>query len=225
MERCRDPASAATLARVAPGAGNRALRAAAGGGIDVGAVVAKARELGVMGWVRPTGELHAAPTNAQLLGIGALAAWMVAAALYVVVIGAVRLRSTAPDAIKEYGHVDEFIDAVLDDAAESEQRVSHGARYAHGAAAVAMALTVATVAAALLGGPAKEQRAAVVNFIASANGTVNTICDRTVKALRVTVSDEALTQPLVRMEVKAGECRKSKLTLVVPRSAIAAFTR
>jgi DNA ligase D-like protein (predicted 3'-phosphoesterase) len=36
-----------------------ALRAAAGGGIDPGPVVAKARDLGVMGWVRPTGEIHA----------------------------------------------------------------------------------------------------------------------------------------------------------------------
>jgi DNA ligase D-like protein (predicted 3'-phosphoesterase) len=40
-------------------AANRALRAAAGGGIDADAVVAKARELAVMGWVRPTGEIHA----------------------------------------------------------------------------------------------------------------------------------------------------------------------
>jgi DNA ligase D-like protein (predicted 3'-phosphoesterase) len=39
-------------------AGNRALRAAAGGAVDAEAVAAKARELGVMGWVRPTGELH-----------------------------------------------------------------------------------------------------------------------------------------------------------------------
>ena len=38
---------------------NRSLRAAAREGIDAEAVVAKARELGVMGWVRPTGELHA----------------------------------------------------------------------------------------------------------------------------------------------------------------------
>lgn len=37
----------------------QALRTAAGGGIDAEAVVAKARELGVMGWVRPTGEIHA----------------------------------------------------------------------------------------------------------------------------------------------------------------------
>jgi DNA ligase D-like protein (predicted 3'-phosphoesterase) len=41
-----------------PPARNRALRAAAGGDVDTGAVVAKARELGVMGWVRPTGEIH-----------------------------------------------------------------------------------------------------------------------------------------------------------------------
>jgi DNA ligase D-like protein (predicted 3'-phosphoesterase) len=39
--------------------GSRALRAAAGGGIDTEAVVAQARGLGVMGWVRPTGEIHA----------------------------------------------------------------------------------------------------------------------------------------------------------------------
>jgi DNA ligase D-like protein (predicted 3'-phosphoesterase) len=38
---------------------NRALRATAGGAIDAGAVAAKARDLGVMGWVRPTGEMHA----------------------------------------------------------------------------------------------------------------------------------------------------------------------
>ena len=40
----------------------RALRAAAGGGIDAEAVAAKARELAVMGWVRHTGELHAEGT-------------------------------------------------------------------------------------------------------------------------------------------------------------------
>jgi DNA ligase D-like protein (predicted 3'-phosphoesterase) len=44
---------------MAPGARNQAVRAAAGGGIDAAAVVAKARKLGVMGWVRPTGEIHA----------------------------------------------------------------------------------------------------------------------------------------------------------------------
>ena len=38
---------------------SRALRASAGGEIDPAAVVATARDLGVMGWVRPTGELHA----------------------------------------------------------------------------------------------------------------------------------------------------------------------
>jgi DNA ligase D-like protein (predicted 3'-phosphoesterase) len=48
---------------------SRALRAAAGGGIDAEAVAAKARELGVMGWVRPTGEIHAegAPDAVQAL--------------------------------------------------------------------------------------------------------------------------------------------------------------
>src|SRR3954471_19001325 len=38
---------------------HRALRAAAGGGVDATAVAARARALGVMGWVRPTGEIHA----------------------------------------------------------------------------------------------------------------------------------------------------------------------
>ena len=52
-----------------PPARNGALRAAAGGGIDAEAVAAKARELGVMGWVRPTGELHGegAPDAVQAL--------------------------------------------------------------------------------------------------------------------------------------------------------------
>ena len=44
---------------MASSARNRALRVVAGGEIDAEAVVAKARELGVMGWVRPTGEIHA----------------------------------------------------------------------------------------------------------------------------------------------------------------------
>jgi DNA ligase D-like protein (predicted 3'-phosphoesterase) len=42
-----------------PPARNQALRAAAGEGIDAEAVAARARELAVMGWVRPTGEVHA----------------------------------------------------------------------------------------------------------------------------------------------------------------------
>src|SRR3954471_3053787 len=41
-----------------PRARNRTLRAAAGG-IDAAAVAAEARELGVLGWVRPAGEIHA----------------------------------------------------------------------------------------------------------------------------------------------------------------------
>ncbi len=47
----------------------RALRATAGGEVDAAAVTAKARELGVMGWVRPTGEIHAegAPDAVQAL--------------------------------------------------------------------------------------------------------------------------------------------------------------
>jgi DNA ligase D-like protein (predicted 3'-phosphoesterase) len=45
---------------VASGARKRAARAAVEGGIaDVDGVVARARELGVLGWVRPTGEVHA----------------------------------------------------------------------------------------------------------------------------------------------------------------------
>ena len=52
--------AAARLPRaMASPAGNRALRATAGGAIDAEAVAARARELGVMGWVRPTGEIHA----------------------------------------------------------------------------------------------------------------------------------------------------------------------
>jgi DNA ligase D-like protein (predicted 3'-phosphoesterase) len=42
-----------------PPARLQARRAAAGDGIDADAVVVRARELGVMGWVRPTGEVHA----------------------------------------------------------------------------------------------------------------------------------------------------------------------
>src|SRR3954466_14591788 len=39
--------------------GKRAVRAAAGVGLDAEAVAARARELGVLGWARPTGEIHA----------------------------------------------------------------------------------------------------------------------------------------------------------------------
>jgi DNA ligase D-like protein (predicted 3'-phosphoesterase) len=44
---------------MASGARNQAVRADTGGRIDAHAVAGKARELGLMGWVRPTGELHA----------------------------------------------------------------------------------------------------------------------------------------------------------------------
>jgi DNA ligase D-like protein (predicted 3'-phosphoesterase) len=48
---------------------NRALRAFNRGPIDAEAVATSARELGVMGWVRPTGEIHAegAPDAVQAL--------------------------------------------------------------------------------------------------------------------------------------------------------------
>ena len=54
---------------MAPSARKRALRAAGAGAIDAEAVAASARDLGVMGWVRPTGEIHAegAPDAVQAL--------------------------------------------------------------------------------------------------------------------------------------------------------------
>jgi len=49
--------------------GGQAVRATVDDGIDVAGVVAKARELAVMGWVRPTGEIHAegSPSAVQAL--------------------------------------------------------------------------------------------------------------------------------------------------------------
>jgi DNA ligase D-like protein (predicted 3'-phosphoesterase) len=54
---------------MASSARKQALRTAAGDGIDAAAVVAQARTLGLMGWVRPTGEIHAegAPDAVQAL--------------------------------------------------------------------------------------------------------------------------------------------------------------
>jgi DNA ligase D-like protein (predicted 3'-phosphoesterase) len=52
-----------------PSACDRALRVDAGGAVDAEAVASRARDLGVMGWVRPTGEVHAegAPEAVQAL--------------------------------------------------------------------------------------------------------------------------------------------------------------
>jgi len=44
---------------MAPAPRKRGLRAALGTGVDAEAIATTARELGVMGWVRPTGEIHA----------------------------------------------------------------------------------------------------------------------------------------------------------------------
>jgi DNA ligase D-like protein (predicted 3'-phosphoesterase) len=57
----------------------RAVRASAGDGLEAGAVAAAARELGVMGWVRPTGEVHAegAPDAVEAL-LGSLGDGVVA---------------------------------------------------------------------------------------------------------------------------------------------------
>jgi DNA ligase D-like protein (predicted 3'-phosphoesterase) len=68
--------SAGGYARVmaSPPARKRALRIAAGGEIDAEAVRDKARELGLMGWVRPTGELH---VDLRLEVGGARRSWIV----------------------------------------------------------------------------------------------------------------------------------------------------
>ena len=54
-----------------PSARNRALRADAGARVDAEAVASKARELGVMGWVRPTGAVHAEGAPAALEALSA----------------------------------------------------------------------------------------------------------------------------------------------------------
>jgi DNA ligase D-like protein (predicted 3'-phosphoesterase) len=57
---------------VASGARKRAARAVVEGGIaDVDGVVAQARELGVLGWVRPTGEAHAEGEQFAVRGVTA----------------------------------------------------------------------------------------------------------------------------------------------------------
>src|SRR4051794_28112136 len=47
------------LGRMPSSARKRAVRVTAAGAMDAEAVRDKARELGLMGWVRPTGEIHA----------------------------------------------------------------------------------------------------------------------------------------------------------------------
>ena len=44
---------------MSPGSAKQAVRAAAGGPVDAEAIAGHARGLGLLGWVRPTGELHA----------------------------------------------------------------------------------------------------------------------------------------------------------------------
>ena len=44
---------------MSPGSRKKAVRAAAGGPVDAEAIAGRARALGLLGWVRPTGELHA----------------------------------------------------------------------------------------------------------------------------------------------------------------------
>jgi DNA ligase D-like protein (predicted 3'-phosphoesterase) len=60
-----------------PSTRKRAVRAKVDGGVDHEAVAARARELGVLGWVRPTGEIHAEgdPETVQALidEVGAVA--------------------------------------------------------------------------------------------------------------------------------------------------------
>jgi DNA ligase D-like protein (predicted 3'-phosphoesterase) len=75
-----------------------AYRATAGEPLDVEAVAAKARELGVMGWVRPTGEIHAegAPDAVEALLAEAGATPTVA--------GASSAPGAAPERVKVEGH-------------------------------------------------------------------------------------------------------------------------
>src|SRR3954454_5997934 len=54
-------------------AASGAVRAAASGGLDAEAVAAQARELGGMGWVRPTGEIHAEGAPDALAALTAFA--------------------------------------------------------------------------------------------------------------------------------------------------------
>jgi DNA ligase D-like protein (predicted 3'-phosphoesterase) len=62
---------------MASSSGKRAVRAALGGAIDAPAVAERARELGLLGWVRPTGELHA---EGPAAAVEELLAWLGGAA-------------------------------------------------------------------------------------------------------------------------------------------------
>jgi len=160
------------------------------------------------------------PLLTQMFGIAAVAAWLLAAVLYVWATAS-PVRQLVK--IREANDIDDFVEKVLEKADIEVGEVDKRQRWATLIAVTALVLSVLTFGLAIILGPAEKRVHGVVVIdknLASVPGSCRLPPSNAIDGM---IRVDTLTAPFVEISVKRGTCASDITVLRVPRASIRAI--
>jgi hypothetical protein len=207
----RDAVVSAYYARVMTSSDAARVRAQAAYGI-ASAIAAAVVAAGLFG------DLDERPAGVQVVAVAALAAWLIAAALFLHTVSSPFDISLQPQTGEEA-----FVNAALDAIRSERARIDAWQRKAQLASAIAALVTVVAFVAALRTDHARAERTATVAITAAGAATLKAACGRAPAILVGKVSEASLREQFVQLALEPGVCGRDSVDVVIPRSEVLAL--
>jgi hypothetical protein len=164
------------------------------------------------------GDIGDQPVGVQVLGVVTLAAWLLAAILF---IQAITGSVEAPES-GEQEDVDAFVRAAVNNVSSERKTVSDRQGRAYGITLVAIVLTLSLIVTLLVVEPESQSIAATVSVTPAGTDAVKSACPDARSMVHGELDPDTLGSAFVTVMADAGVCGDQSVAVRLPRSSILA---
>ncbi len=164
-------------------------------------------------------DLAAEPLGVKILGIAALLAWLLTAALFMYAVAApyLRVKSEPEKVFAELA----FVEAALTNAKNERDTVNQRQRYARLAATLASILTVLTVGLAIFLPAESTSKAITVNLSPADRERLSTLCEQEIPAVvEGTADSSSLDDGTISFDPEKEACRATGSTTLQEKKTV-----
>jgi hypothetical protein len=161
--------------------------------------------------------LGARPTSVQIMAVAALAAWLIAAALFLYAVSAPFRVDVEPQKSD-----DEFVRAVISGVRQERTRIDLWQRLAQGASAAAALATVVAFVGVLQTERVSSRKQGTILITSTAARRLLPVCGRTPEVLAGRIAVDSLEEQFVDIVLAPGVCGAGGLEVTLRRSDVLA---